>query len=195
MRRLLLSLTLSLAGIACGSPRTDQPPRFDPSTLNEARSLQGRLNVTVTGALELDFDRRVPIQIFLGGNDPRVPAALKLLSVGLLNHVDIGGSRRFRLAFDLLGYLRDGDYVIPATGQSTPTAEGIPELPPGIVSNVFVEVLSTDGQAIEGIVRYDVLPKECALRVIRRGREGLLTCPELRSSAGEAVHLRMEWKT
>lgn len=190
MKRCALAMiALALAAPSCrrGAVKSE-PPTFDPSVLNVATSEKGRLRVEVEGATTIHFDETVPLQIFRGGNDPRVPANLRLLSVGLLEHVELPDGNRFRLAFDLLGYTKDGTYTIPPTGGQESTF-----LPTGIASNAFVEVIEARDGVPQDIYRYDVLTQQCNLRVGRRGREGLLVCPAVRHAQRGDISLRMEW--
>lgn len=179
---------------ACPAPeglKASPAPASSPTGFVEASSETGRLCVTVRGAVTIDFDRVVALQIAIAGEDPRIPRNLRLLSVGLLKHVTLEGDRQFRLAFDLLGYTKDRRYTIPATGTQSQVMGA--QLPPGIASNAFVELLQIAPPA-PGFVRYDILGKPCDLEVRRRGREGRLVCPQIKHASEGEISLRMEWQ-
>lgn len=183
----IVVLVVMAFAVACGESPPPEPSGVPASVLEDVSSDPGRLQVEVNGATAINFDRTLPIQIYIGGQHESVPENLKLLSVGLLQHVQLDDGRLMRLAFDYLGYTSDGMFTIEETqmGDSGSPASTI-------TSNVFVEILPENRDYTQGF-RYDVLLRNCDLETMRRGREGTLSCPEIRHGTEGVISLVMRW--
>lgn len=179
--RIVAAAALALAA-ACSS----EPKPLDVSP----RTVEGTLRVVVTGDERFRYEERVPLRIYVAA-DPRIPKEVRFLSVGIVLPRALADGRGFRVAFDLLGYTKDGEYSFG--GEASPgEIEGVP-LPEGIASNAFVDLYTPAGARVP--IHFYRLGAPCALTVRDGAGSGRLRCPKMADDKGRTVSLLMEWET
>lgn len=173
----LITLLLLLFGCDRTKSPSSQEGPIAPGEGPISLSLEGVLNLKVTGAFESSFSGKTPVRVVTSVAEA-IPKNLWLLSVGLDEPIDASGGKKMRPAFDLLGYKGDGVYKIKPVGN----------VAPGGTSDAFV-VVGTDPTAG---VKFQSVEKNCRLEVSHQGTRGSLSCP-VATDGKEKISFDWSW--